>query len=112
MQQPNFLDGTLSKAYELLAVPAAQGPRHVALHPTLLIAVLADKGSANAKVTIELLSVDGTGLSTVATYEASGPYSPLYLYTAELLFAANGDFAIVSVRDATDRKRYGVWVSR
>jgi len=110
VQQLNFQDGTLSKAREPLAVPAEQGPRHMALHPTLPIAVLANEGSANAKVTIELLSVDGTGLSTVATYEASGPYSPPDLYPAEVLFTANGDFALVSVRDATDQKRDGVVV--
>jgi len=110
VQQLNFQNGTLAQVHEPLAVPAEQGPRHMAFHPSLPIAVLANEGSASAKVTIELLNVDATGLSHVATYEASGPYSPPDMYPAEVLFSPNGDFVLVSVRDASDGKRDGVTV--
>jgi len=109
VQQLKYSGGKLSKAHTPLSVPAQQGPRHLAFHPTLPIAVLANEGSASAKVTIELLAVDKEkGLSTIATYSASGPYSAPDLYPAEVVFTESGYFVLVSLRDATDQKRDGV----
>lgn len=111
VQQLSYNNGILSKARAALQVPAEQGPRHVAFHPTLPIAVLANEGSANATVTIELLSnTDATGLSALATYSASGPYSAPDMYPSEIFFSPDGVFVLVSVRDATDQKRDGVAV--
>lgn len=111
VQQLNFRGGKLSKAYEPLTVPAQQGPRHLAFHPSLPIAVLANEGSATANVTIELLGfTEKNGLKSIATYKASGPYSAPNLYPAEVLFTERGDFVLVSVRDSTDQKRDGVAV--
>jgi len=111
VQQLQFQNGQLTQAHDPLMVQAQQGPRHMAFHPSLPIAVLANEGAADATVTIELLSVDGAnGLSNIATYTASGPYNPPDLYPAEVLFSPNGDLVLVSVRDASDQKRDGIAV--
>lgn len=111
VQQLTFEGGKLSKAHEPLSVPQDQGPRHLAFHPTLPLAVLANEGNGTTQPTIELLGVDAAqGLSTIATYEASGPYSPPDLYPAEVLFSPGGSFVLVSVRDASTQKRDGIAV--
>jgi len=110
VEQLIFQSGALSKVREPLSVPTSQGPRHLAFHPTLPIAVLANEGSASAPVTIELLGYGSNGLSTIATYSASGPYSAPDMYPSEVIFAPDGAFVLVSVRDASDQKRDGVAV--
>jgi len=101
----------LAAKHPPLSVLAQQGPRHMAFHPRFPIAVLSNEGSASANVTIELLAVDQQkGLSTLATYPASGPYSAPDLYPAEVVIDERGHFVLVSLRDSTDQKRDGVAV--
>jgi 6-phosphogluconolactonase (cycloisomerase 2 family) len=111
VQQLYFTNGKLVHAHDPLIVPSQQGPRHMAFHPIEPIAVLANEGSATANVTIELLTYNRhIGLSTIATYNAGGPYSAPDLYPAEVLFDKQGQFVLVSLWDLTDQKRDGVAV--
>merc|ERR1712072_134431 len=111
VQQLLFRDGKLTKAHEPFSVPAQQLPRHMAFHPSLPIVVLVNEGSPTANVTIELLGYSKeTGLSWIATYSASGPYSAPNLFPGEALFTKQGHFALVTVRDGTAQKRDGVAV--
>lgn len=111
VQQLFFRDGKLSKAHEPFSVPTHQLPRHMAFHPSLPIVVLVNEGSQTANVTIELLGYNKeTGLSWIATYSASGPYSAPNLFPGEVLFTKQGHFALVTVRDGTAQKRDGVAV--
>lgn len=113
VQQLQFSAGTLSKNGEPLLVPPSQGPRHIAFHPKLPIAVLVNEGSADAECTIILCSFDASSgrLSQLATYDTlPSSYDVSSMYPAEVLFSPDGSFVLISNRDATNQKRDGISV--
>ena len=92
-----------------LTLPAGFGPRHLAFSPSdPAVVLLADEGGAATPSRVTLCSFNRTDgvLTTVQTIStlAEGA-DPTALFPAEVLFAPDGRFAYVSVRDATDAKR-------
>ena len=99
-----------------LALPAGFGPRHLAFSPTdPSVVLLADEGGAATPSRVTLCRFNRTSgvLAVVHTLStlAEGA-DPTALFPAEVVFAPDGRFAYVSVRDTTDAKRDAIAIFR
>ncbi len=99
-----------------LALPEGSGPRHLAFHPTAAsMVVVADEGGAQSPVRLTVCRFDGqrgvlTALASVSALPEGA--DPTDLSPAEVLFAPDGRFVYISIRDATDAGRDAVAVLR
>lgn len=107
-------DGRLSPnpAGASLQLPAGFGPRHLAFSPAdASVVLVANEGGPDTPVRVTACTFNATSgtLTAAATLSAiSAGADPSGLFPAEVLFAPDGRFAYVSVRDATDAKRDSV----
>jgi len=113
VQQLTFSEGQFSQNGPPLTVPEHEGPRHIAFHPHLDIAILLNEGSADAECTVVLCEFDGAAgrLAEIATYDTlpSGTGSS-NMYPSEVQFTKDGSYVLISNRDATDEKKDGISV--
>jgi len=114
VQQLTFSDGKFSQNGAPLKVPANEGPRHIAFHPSGNMAILLNEGSADAECTVVLCEFDAASgrLTEIATYDTlpSEITSSSNMYPSEVQFTKDGSYVLISNRDATDEKKDGISV--
>jgi 6-phosphogluconolactonase (cycloisomerase 2 family) len=111
-----YIEPVSKQSQPYLQLPSGFGPRHIAYHPNLHTAFLANEGGAATPARLSVLEYtiskeNGFFLATHGTVSTiPATMNSTNMYPAEVLVSPDGKFVYVSNRDSTDEHRDNIAV--